>query len=63
VLAITTFAVDLVIMVGYTALAARVLRVMKDPGAPALDETAAWADSSSPPASRWPVSAGPRQAA
>jgi len=31
VLAITTFAVDLVIMVGYTALAARVLRVMKDP--------------------------------
>ena len=31
VLAITTFAVDLVIMIGYTALAARVLRVMKDP--------------------------------
>jgi len=31
VLAVTTFAVDLVIMVGYTALAARVLRVMKDP--------------------------------
>ncbi len=32
VLAATTFAVDLVIMIGYTALAARVLRVMKDPG-------------------------------
>ena len=31
VLAATTFAVDLVIMIGYTALAARVLRVMKDP--------------------------------
>jgi homoserine/homoserine lactone efflux protein len=31
VLAITTFAVDLVIMIAYTALAARVLRVMKDP--------------------------------
>lgn len=31
VLALTTFAVDLVIMIGYTALAARVLRVMKDP--------------------------------
>lgn len=30
ILAITTFAVDLVIMIGYTALAARVLRVMKD---------------------------------
>jgi len=30
VLAITTFLVDLVIMIGYTALAARVLRVMKD---------------------------------
>ena len=32
ILAGTTFAVDLVIMTGYTALAARVLRVMKDPG-------------------------------
>lgn len=31
VLALTTFTVDLVVMVGYTALAARVLRVMKDP--------------------------------
>jgi homoserine/homoserine lactone efflux protein len=31
ILAGTTFAVDMVIMVGYTALAARVLRVMKDP--------------------------------
>jgi homoserine/homoserine lactone efflux protein len=31
-LAITTFVVDLVIMMGYTALAARVLRVMRDPG-------------------------------
>lgn len=31
ILAATTFAVDLVIMIGYTALAARVLRVMKDP--------------------------------
>jgi homoserine/homoserine lactone efflux protein len=30
VLAATTFAVDLVIMMGYTALAARVLRVMRD---------------------------------
>lgn len=30
ILAATTFAVDLVIMIGYTALAARVLRVMKD---------------------------------
>jgi homoserine/homoserine lactone efflux protein len=32
VLAVTTFAVDLAIMIGYTALAARVLRVMKNPG-------------------------------
>ncbi len=31
ILAATTFAVDLVIMMGYTALAAKVLRVMKDP--------------------------------
>lgn len=31
ILAATTFSVDLVVMVGYTALAARVLRVMKDP--------------------------------
>ena len=31
VLAATTFAVDLIVMIGYTALAARVLRVMKDP--------------------------------
>jgi homoserine/homoserine lactone efflux protein len=31
ILATTTFTVDLVIMIGYTALAARVLRVMKDP--------------------------------
>jgi homoserine/homoserine lactone efflux protein len=31
ILATTTFAVDLVVMAGYTALAARVLRVMKDP--------------------------------
>ena len=31
ILAATTFAVDLVIMMGYTALAARVLRVMRDP--------------------------------
>lgn len=31
ILAITTFTVDLVIMVGYIALAAKVLRVMKDP--------------------------------
>ena len=32
ILAATTFAVDLVVMGGYTALAARVLRVMRDPG-------------------------------
>jgi homoserine/homoserine lactone efflux protein len=32
ILAGTTFAVDLVAMWGYTALAARVLRVMRDPG-------------------------------
>ncbi len=31
ILAATTFAVDLVIMTGYTALAAKVLRVMRDP--------------------------------
>ncbi|HEX7466711.1 MAG TPA: LysE family transporter, partial [Usitatibacter sp.] len=31
ILAGTTFAVDLVIMMGYTALAAKVLRVMSDP--------------------------------
>jgi homoserine/homoserine lactone efflux protein len=31
ILAGTTFAVDLVVMMGYTALAARVLRVMRDP--------------------------------
>jgi homoserine/homoserine lactone efflux protein len=31
ILAATTFAADLVIMMGYTALAAKVLRVMKDP--------------------------------
>ena len=31
ILAVTTFAVDLVTMMGYTALAARVLRVMRDP--------------------------------
>ena len=31
ILAGTTFAVDLVIMMGYTALAAKVLKVMKDP--------------------------------
>ncbi|MGE5097860.1 MAG: LysE family translocator [Betaproteobacteria bacterium] len=31
ILAATTFAVDLVIMMGYTALAAKVLRVMRDP--------------------------------
>jgi len=30
-LAATTFTVDLIVMIGYTALAARVLRVMKDP--------------------------------
>ena len=32
ILAGTTFVVDLVVMLGYTALAARVLRVMRDPG-------------------------------
>ena len=32
ILAATTFAVDLAVMMGYTALAARVLRVMRDPG-------------------------------
>lgn len=32
ILAGTTFAVDLAVMMGYTALAARVLRVMRDPG-------------------------------
>lgn len=32
IFAITTFAVDLVVMMGYTAVAARVLRVMSDPG-------------------------------
>jgi homoserine/homoserine lactone efflux protein len=31
ILAATTFAVDLVVMMGYTALAAKVLRMMKDP--------------------------------
>ena len=31
ILAATTFAVDLVIMMGYTALAAKVLRLMRDP--------------------------------
>ncbi len=31
ILAATTFAVDLVVMMGYTALAAKVLRVMRDP--------------------------------
>jgi homoserine/homoserine lactone efflux protein len=31
ILAATTFAVDLVVMMGYTALAAKILRVMKDP--------------------------------
>jgi homoserine/homoserine lactone efflux protein len=31
ILAATTLAVDLVVMSGYTALAARVLRVMRDP--------------------------------
>ena len=31
ILAATTFAVDLVVMLGYTALAARVLRVMREP--------------------------------
>ena len=31
ILAATTFAVDLAVMTGYTALAARVLRVMRDP--------------------------------
>ena len=31
ILASTTFAVDLVVMIGYMALAAKVLRVMKDP--------------------------------
>jgi homoserine/homoserine lactone efflux protein len=31
ILALTTFAVDLAVMIGYMALAARVLRVMKDP--------------------------------
>ena len=31
ILAATTFAVDLVIMTGYTALAAKVLRMMRDP--------------------------------
>lgn len=31
ILAATTFVVDLVVMTGYTALAARVLRVMRDP--------------------------------
>ena len=32
IFALTTFAVDLVVMMGYTALAAKVLRVMSDPG-------------------------------
>lgn len=32
ILAATTFAVDLVVMMGYTALAAKVLRLMRDPG-------------------------------
>ena len=32
IFAATTFAVDVVIMAGYTALAARVLKVMRDPG-------------------------------
>ena len=32
IFAATTFAVDLVVMMGYTAIAARVLRVMSDPG-------------------------------
>jgi homoserine/homoserine lactone efflux protein len=32
ILAATTFAVDLVVMLGYTALAAKVLRLMRDPG-------------------------------
>ena len=32
ILAATTFAVDLAIMMGYTALAAKVLRLMRDPG-------------------------------
>jgi homoserine/homoserine lactone efflux protein len=32
ILAATTFAVDLLVMLAYTALAARVLRVMRDPG-------------------------------
>lgn len=31
ILAVTTFVVDLVVMLGYTALAARVLRVMREP--------------------------------
>ena len=31
ILAATTFAVDLVVMMGYTALAAKALRVMSDP--------------------------------
>jgi len=32
ILAATTFAVDVAVMAGYTALAARVLKVMRDPG-------------------------------
>ena len=32
IFALTTFAVDLVVMMGYTAVAAKVLRVMSDPG-------------------------------
>lgn len=32
ILAATTFAVDLVVMMGYTALAAKVLRLMREPG-------------------------------
>lgn len=31
ILAATTFAVDLAVMMGYTALAAKVLRAMRDP--------------------------------
>ena len=32
ILAATTFAVDLVVMMGYTAMAAKVMRAMRDPG-------------------------------
>ena len=63
ILAGTTFAVDLVIMVGYTALAAQVLRVMKDQSRLRWVNRGIGRRCSSPPAWRSQASAAPLHAA